>query len=83
LSRVEFRADENAQALEDRRRAQQANNQLNFEKANSAGLGAEASEETAAQAKTPFIRGERKVGRNEVCPCGSGKKYKNCHGKLN
>ena len=83
LSRVEFRADENAQAREDRRRAQQANNQLNFEKANSAGLGAEASEETAAQAKTPFIRGERKVGRNEVCPCGSGKKYKNCHGKLN
>ncbi|MBT3425030.1 MAG: preprotein translocase subunit SecA [Gammaproteobacteria bacterium] len=83
LSRVEFRSDENAQALEDRRRAQQANNQLNFEKANSAGLGAEASEETAPQAKTPFIRGERKVGRNEVCPCGSGKKYKNCHGKLN
>jgi preprotein translocase subunit SecA len=26
------------------------------------------------------VRVERKVGRNEPCPCGSGKKYKNCHG---
>jgi uncharacterized protein YecA (UPF0149 family) len=25
--------------------------------------------------------GETKVGRNDPCPCGSGKKYKNCHGK--
>jgi len=32
--------------------------------------------------KTPFVRAERKVGRNEPCPCGSGKKYKQCHGKL-
>jgi preprotein translocase subunit SecA len=29
-----------------------------------------------------FVRGERKVGRNELCPCGSGKKYKHCHGAL-
>ena len=27
------------------------------------------------------IRVEKKVGRNDPCPCGSGKKYKNCHGK--
>ncbi|MGH8270626.1 MAG: SEC-C metal-binding domain-containing protein, partial [Steroidobacteraceae bacterium] len=27
-----------------------------------------------------FVRGERKIGRNEPCPCGSGKKYKHCHG---
>jgi len=31
---------------------------------------------------TPFVREERKVGRNEPCPCGSGKKYKHCHGAL-
>ena len=31
---------------------------------------------------TPFVRGERKVGRNEPCPCGSGRKYKHCHGAL-
>jgi preprotein translocase subunit SecA len=29
-----------------------------------------------------FVRGERKIGRNEPCPCGSGKKYKHCHGTL-
>jgi preprotein translocase subunit SecA len=29
----------------------------------------------------PFVRGQ-KVGRNDPCPCGSGKKYKQCHGKL-
>jgi preprotein translocase subunit SecA len=32
---------------------------------------------------TPFVREGRKVGRNEPCPCGSGKKYKHCHGQLN
>ncbi len=30
----------------------------------------------------PFVRSNRKIGRNETCPCGSGKKYKQCHGKL-
>jgi len=32
--------------------------------------------------KAPFVRGEQKIGRNDPCPCGSGKKYKQCHGKL-
>ncbi len=36
----------------------------------------------AAESHTPVVRGERKVGRNELCPCGSGKKYKHCHGAL-
>ena len=30
----------------------------------------------------PYVRKEKKVGRNDPCPCGSGKKYKNCHGKF-
>ncbi len=33
-------------------------------------------------AHQPIVRGERKVGRNDPCPCGSGKKYKHCHGKI-
>jgi preprotein translocase subunit SecA len=32
--------------------------------------------------QAPFVRGDRKVGRNEPCPCGSGKKFKQCHGSL-
>ncbi|MBI4808508.1 MAG: preprotein translocase subunit SecA [Nitrosomonadales bacterium] len=31
----------------------------------------------------PFVRSAEKVGRNDPCPCGSGKKYKQCHGRLN
>jgi preprotein translocase subunit SecA len=43
------------------------------------GVGAGAPAEPAQQ---PFVRAGQKVGRNDPCPCGSGKKYKNCHGKL-
>ncbi|MDS4070311.1 MAG: preprotein translocase subunit SecA [Candidatus Competibacter sp.] len=43
--------------------------------------GVEIRHQTAPQ--TPFVREGRKVGRNEPCPCGSGKKYKHCHGQLN
>jgi preprotein translocase subunit SecA len=39
--------------------------------------------EAAAAAATPAAGGYPKVGRNDPCPCGSGKKYKQCHGKLN
>jgi preprotein translocase subunit SecA len=35
-----------------------------------------------AGSDAPFVRGERKIGRNELCPCGSGRKYKQCHGLL-
>jgi preprotein translocase subunit SecA len=35
-----------------------------------------------AESAGTFVRNERKVGRNEPCPCGSGKKYKHCHGAL-
>jgi preprotein translocase subunit SecA len=38
--------------------------------------------EPAQQTDTPFKYEERKVGRNELCPCGSEKKYKQCHGKI-
>ena len=33
-------------------------------------------------AAAPFVRAGGKVGRNDPCPCGSGKKYKHCHGRL-
>ena len=46
------------------------------------GKGGEGGEGEPADAVQPFVREDRKVGRNEPCPCGSGKKYKQCHGKL-
>ncbi len=42
-----------------------------------------ASGNTAEAEHKPFVRSGEKVGRNDPCPCGSGKKYKQCHGKLN
>ncbi len=41
-----------------------------------------AAESPDAEPAAPFVRGERKVGRNEPCPCGSGRKFKHCHGAL-
>jgi preprotein translocase subunit SecA len=46
------------------------------------GTALEVEPRTAALAPTPFVRAVPKVGRNEMCPCGSGKKYKHCHGAL-
>jgi preprotein translocase subunit SecA len=46
---------------------------------------APAADEGAAQTQpkqAPFVRQMGKIGRNDPCPCGSGKKYKHCHGKL-
>jgi preprotein translocase subunit SecA len=80
LSRVQFQADENVQALEDRRRAEAAKSKMIFQKSQSP--DAAESEMPEADQAAPFRRPERKVGRNEVCPCGSGKKYKACHGRL-
>ena len=39
-------------------------------------------DDSAAAAALAAQTGERKVGRNDPCPCGSGKKYKQCHGRL-
>jgi preprotein translocase subunit SecA len=48
-----------------------------------AAAGATAAAEAEAPAPAePYVRGERKMGRNEACWCGSGRKYKHCHGKL-
>ena len=38
--------------------------------------------EAAGDSPATFVRQDRKVGRNEPCPCGSGKKFKHCHGVL-
>ena len=49
------------------------------------GLGDSGQDEEAPPAEEehqPFVREGRKIGRNEPCPCGSGKKYKYCHGRL-
>ena len=86
LSRVEFKSSEDVEEMESRRRHEEAKNKLNLQKASVTSLsGGESAPESALAApkpQTPFIREARKVGRNEPCPCGSGKKFKQCCGKL-
>jgi preprotein translocase subunit SecA len=69
--------------MEEQRRVAQA---MEFKHAEASALGqgqaAGAGPAAAPPPAEPFVREGRKVGRNELCPCGSGKKYKQCHGKL-
>ena len=80
LSKVQFQNHEDPQVLENRRRERDAKSRLNFEKSD--GSAIVEPEKDEFQPRTPFVRRDRKVGRNEPCPCGSGKKYKACHGRL-
>jgi preprotein translocase subunit SecA len=86
VSRVQIRSEEEVEELERRRReAAAAKLQLQHAEAQSAtggGEGPVAQPQAAAEPVETFVRSERKVGRNEPCPCGSGKKYKHCHGQL-
>ncbi|MCK4710110.1 MAG: SEC-C domain-containing protein, partial [Gammaproteobacteria bacterium] len=44
---------------------------------------AESSDQADEEKSQPYVREQKKLGRNDPCYCGSGKKYKQCHGKLN
>ena len=83
LTRVQVRAEEDVQAVEEQRRSPVA---MHYEHPEAAALAAEGDGEGIAagdrESQAPFVREGRKVGRNEPCPCGSGKKYKQCHGQL-
>jgi preprotein translocase subunit SecA len=89
LSHVQIQRDDEAQLIEQKRREASEREKMAFQHQAVSGLAAEAAAaqgSTAAgqSSETPqtFTREERKVGRNEPCPCGSGKKYKQCHGVL-
>jgi len=82
LSRVQFQTQEDVEALERRRREEESRAKLNYEKSSASAMGEPEEPEAEPEPQTPFVRPEKKVGRNEPCPCGSGKKYKACHGKL-
>ncbi|NNL56788.1 MAG: preprotein translocase subunit SecA [Pseudomonadales bacterium] len=83
LSLVEIQPQDDPDAIEKQRRAEQARETITAQHPD-AGAAAEAtpSEEGEVAPAQPMVREGRKVGRNEPCPCGSGKKYKQCHGKL-
>jgi preprotein translocase subunit SecA len=81
LSRVQFQSEEEARALEIESREKNAKANLSYHKQAVDGLG-EQSKKPEGRQDSPFVRTDKKVGRNEPCPCGSGKKYKACCGNL-
>lgn len=77
LARVQVRAEEDVDAVDAQRR-QEAPMEFRHEQAAAVAGG----RDKMATSPLPFVRDGRKVGRNEACPCGSGKKFKHCHGQL-
>lgn len=87
LSKVKFRAPEEVEAME---RQQRDASKMNMQHDSASAMPEQAGggqgqeqqgSQTQRQAET-FVREQPKVGRNEPCPCGSGKKFKQCHGKV-
>jgi preprotein translocase subunit SecA len=91
LARLRIRSEEEVAELEaqERRVAEAQQRAMQFQHAPTGGYGADeeaaqvqAAQAAAAAAPATVFRDEPKVGRNDPCPCGSGKKYKHCHGQL-
>ncbi len=78
LAKVQLREESEVDELE---RRQQEASQEGLELQHADASAPQGDAEPAADRAT-FVRNQPKVGRNEPCPCGSGKKYKQCHGKL-
>lgn len=85
LLRIEVRSPEDVLEAEAQRRAQLPHD-MQFEHELMNALTADPSFELAPAEESavviPFRRQDKKIGRNESCPCGSNKKYKHCHGQL-
>ncbi|WP_423907567.1 preprotein translocase subunit SecA [Candidatus Spongiihabitans sp.] len=92
LAKVHVPSQDEMLEMEQRLRAQQAREQSvkyihNEATAGGEQPGRQSARQSAHQpvnesVEQPFVRDGKKIGRNEPCPCGSGKKFKQCHGKL-
>ena len=88
LSKVKINREEDVQAMDEQRKPTQ---ELHYEHADALAMddqpkkqfNPEQQNSSEIEAHQPFVRDGKKIGRNEPCPCGSGKKFKQCHGKLN
>ncbi|WP_159655088.1 preprotein translocase subunit SecA [Vibrio atypicus] len=84
LSKVRVQQQEEVERMEEQRRAQAEEAQRRAQAQHAAAENQLSDGDDSSEgAHQPVVRDERKVGRNEPCPCGSGKKYKQCHGQIN
>ena len=80
LSHIKLANEEDMRRMEQQRRDEQNHRQYKHSKASSLEEGAAESEGNSG--RQPLLRQGPKVGRNDPCPCGSGKKFKQCCGKI-
>ena len=84
LAKVQVAQEEDAEAIDEQRKAPQ---EMHYEHAQANPVAQQEEPQVVEnteqiEADQPFVRDGKKVGRNDPCPCGSGKKFKQCHGKL-
>ncbi|MCF7497342.1 preprotein translocase subunit SecA [Vibrio sp. L5-1] len=82
LSKVRVQQQEEVEKMEAQRQAQAEQAARRAQAQHATAENQLGGDETDAVSPQTVVRDERKVGRNEPCPCGSGKKYKQCHGKI-
>jgi preprotein translocase subunit SecA len=79
ISKVEVKAEDDVAAVEQKRRSKQ---EMQYEHEDVSTFTPDEQNDEQDESSQPFVREGKKIGRNEPCPCGSGKKYKQCHGKV-
>jgi preprotein translocase subunit SecA len=77
IARVKINQEEDVEAMEQHKKPE-----MEYQHENANGPTQQQAPSASPNHIEPFKREGKKVGRNEPCPCGSGKKYKQCHGKL-
>jgi len=82
LSHVQVASQTDIDRLEQQRRQQQAQHQYQHAQVANLNDSEESQSGSSAEAVPPVVRSGPKVGRNSPCPCGSGKKFKQCCGKI-
>ena len=81
LFRLELASEEELRELEKRAVEAQKNKELKLKKDEAESLIGNNTGSSTSNTQSPETRTHPKIGRNEPCPCGSGKKFKVCHGK--
>ncbi len=79
LSKVQIRTQDEIDELEQK---QHMPSNMQYQHAEAKAIKEEQSAEDDNEHHQPYVRADKKIGRNDPCYCGSGKKYKQCHGKL-
>ena len=81
LARIRIQSEQDIARMEEQRRSEQSKDINQLSKINS--FNDEKEDNESKMSASTFVRKDKKIGRNDPCPCGSGKKYKQCCGKIN